>query len=182
MSGRVERITRIQQGPDNSRGTFIFQDFNVSASGAKIDAGIGGGANRLLRPRGFFIQQDGQPPASGGERNIIPLPTTMEEAWEIFSSTYVRLTDIPKTEYLFPLDQNMVEELGTTSLQMADIRTNLANQHGIEIPAAEEGEWPETVKDYFEKYLAYTPVGAVRVSVEGAPDNPVWTTQPIEVA
>ena len=88
----------------------------------------------------------------------VPLPTSVDDAWEIFSSVFIALSDVPEVAILFPLEQDLIEELGVPSLQMSDIRSALASLHHIEIPPAAEGEWPKTVLDFFLKYLVYTPV------------------------
>ncbi len=89
---------------------------------------------------------------------LTPLPKTLDEAWEVFSDVMLEVTNIPDKSYLFPMDQDMLEELGLTSLQMNDGRETLGNRHGIEIQGEpDRAKWPKTVADMFRKYVRYTP-------------------------
>lgn len=127
------------------------------------------GVNIRIRSE-LLIQSDNVPVPSGGEATgLLPLPTTLEEAWENFSDVMIEVSNIDDESYLFPMDQDLLEEVGLTSLQMNDGRETLGNRHGIEIPPEpDKTKWPKTVADMFKKYVKYTPALA---DLEAHPDH-----------
>lgn len=102
-----------------------------------------------------------------------PLPNTIEEGWEHYVDAIVFVSNVPDESYLIPLDQDLMEEVGLTSLQLNDGRETLNNAHGIEIPAElDKAKWPKTVADMFRKYLRYTPALA---DLEAHPDHELFS-------
>lgn len=107
--------------------------------------------------------------------SLRPLPTTLEEAWDNFSGVMIEVSNIPDKGLLLPLDQDLMEELGMTSLQLNDGRETLGNHHGIEIPPeADRSRWPRTVGDMFRRYVSHTPA---QVDLEAHPDHPLFSRQ-----
>lgn len=114
--------------------------------------------------RGLFIQQDAMPSGGGSSEIQVerrPVPTTIEEAWRNYVDVIILVSNIPDESFFFPLDQDMLEEAGLTSLQMNDGRETLNVMHGINILGEEDKtKWPKTFADMFRKYIGYTPAQA----------------------
>lgn len=113
-------------------------------------------------------------PAAGGG-NLKPLPTTLDEAWENFADVMLRVSNIPDANFLFPVDQDLQEELGLSSLQMNDGRETLGSLHGITItPEPDRTKWPRTVADMFTKYVNHTPAAA---ELQANPAHEIFSRQ-----
>lgn len=103
---------------------------------------------------------EGVEPGSNGN-GPLPPPISLDRAWRIFSEVMIGVSNVPDGSFLLPMNQDLQEEVGLTSLQMNDGRETLGALHGINIPPElDRAKWPRTVRDMFVRYVSHTPAAA----------------------
>lgn len=103
---------------------------------------------------------EGVEPGSNGN-GPLPPPLSLFRAWRIFTEVIIGVSNVPDESFLLPVDQDLLEEIGLTSLQMHDGRETLNTLQGINIPPElDRAKWPKTVLDMFVKYVSHTPAAA----------------------